>query len=420
MKAEIIAVGTEILMGYIVNTNASWIGQELLDIGIGTYYQQVVGDNGGRMEEAIELAANRSDIVIVSGGLGPTRDDITKQVVADFLGKPLVIDAKQEDKVKEYYKRRDYDYGLLDANQAAIAEGSLAYFNDVGLACGYGGEFEKENGTKGLIIVVPGPPFELKPMFSNYVKPHLQEIFQEAENIESLYLNFYGRGETMLSKDLDDLIQDQTNPTIALYAQPNRVTLRLTASGKTSEETKQLNQTMADQIIDRAEDFFIGYGENFTLEDYVVNKLMEEGQSLTAAESLTGGLVMNSLAQISGASKVLYGGFVTYMTHSKVELLGVDTLTIQEYSVVSDPVVRQMAEKAREKADTDLSIALTGVAGPDSLDGHPAGEVYIALAIRGEETRTLHMNVPDKPRAVVQETAKYAALNLVREYFINK
>ena len=376
MKAEIIAVGTEILMGYIVNTNASWIGQELLDIGIGTYYQQVVGDNRGRMEEAIKLAASRSDIVIVSGGLGPTRDDITKQVVADFLGKSLVIDAKQEDKVKAYYHRRNYDYGLLDANQAAIAEGSQPYFNDVGLACGYGGEFMKENGTNGLIVVVPGPPFELKPMFTNYVKPHLQNIFQEADNIESLYLNFYGRGETMLSKDLDDLIQDQSNPTIALYAQPNRVTLRLTASGRNREETNKLNQETADKIIERSKEYFIGYGENFTLEDYVVNKLIDEKKTITAAESLTGGLVLNSLAQISGVSQVLYGGFVTYMTPSKVELLDVDPVVIEEHSVVSEPVVRQMAEKARLKADTDLSLALTGVAGPESLEGHPAGEVY--------------------------------------------
>lgn len=420
MKAEIIAIGTEILMGYIVNSNASWIGQQLLDIGIGTYYQQVVGDNESRMIEAIELAKCRSDLIIISGGLGPTDDDITKKIVAQCLNKSLVIDSKQEAKIKDYYALRDYSYLERDANQAAIVSGSQAFFNSVGLACGFGVDFTSEKGHSGVILVIPGPPYEMKEMFTNEVKPYLITKFQVDTHIDSIYLNVCGRGETMVAKDLDDLIEAQTNPTIALYAKPNHVTIRVTASGVDRAEVNQLNQTMADAIIARLGDYFIGYGESYSMEQFIIEKLTENKQTITAAESLTAGLVLNRLATTPGASKVLYGGFVTYMTQSKVELLGVDQEVINKHTVVSEAVARQMAEKSREKAGTDFSIALTGVAGPDSLDGHPAGEVYIALAIRHEETRVEHLNIVDKPRKIVQETAKFAALNLLRHYLLEK
>ncbi|MBG9981983.1 competence/damage-inducible protein A [Aerococcaceae bacterium DSM 111020] len=415
MKAEIITVGTEILMGYIINSNASWLGQALLDIGIGTYYQQTVGDNADRMKESLELAMSRSHIIIVSGGLGPTRDDITKQMVADVLDKPLILDADQEEKVIQYYEERSYDYGPLDANQAAITQDSTPFFNDVGLACGFAAPFMNDAGEEGVIIVVPGPPFELKEMFNNHIKDYLQVTFLEQDHIDSLYLNFYGLGETMMSKEIDDLIQEQTNPTIALYAKPSRVTIRLTASGEDRATTEQMNREMAETILERLDTYFIGYGEGYTLENAVIEQLSERNESLSLAESLTGGLVMHSLSSVSGASKVLYGGFNTYQTLSKQQLLNISSEILEKYTVVSEEVATAMAEHTRNLTDTDYALALTGVAGPGSLEGHALGEVYIALAIRDQKTQTLHLNIKDKPRKVVQETAKDAAINLLRQ-----
>lgn len=417
MKAEIIAVGTELLMGYTVNTNASWLSQSLLKIGIGTYYQQVVGDNQDRLLQAIKLAHSRSDLVIITGGLGPTKDDITKQTVAQFVGKPLVQNKEQEQKIRSYYQRRGYVYDIHDANQGAMLQDSHVFFNHVGLACGFGVNLETADNTPKAILVLPGPPFELKEMYKKDAEPYILNLFHSDTVIDSLYLNFYGRGEAMISKDLADLIDAQDNPTIALYAKPNRVTIRLTANGQSHAEAEALNQQLAKNIIDRLAPYFIGFGEQMTLEENVLTLLKQHHHTLSVAESLTGGHVMNQLTKIPGASESLYGGFVTYQTIAKENLLSIDAQLIETEGVVSESTAKEMAEKTREITQTNFALALTGVAGPDPVDDKKPGDVYIALAIKDEPTVVQFISVPDKPRDIVQESAKDAALNLLRDYY---
>lgn len=417
MKAEIIAVGTELLMGYTINTNAAWLAKELLNIGIGTYYQQVVGDNPERMIEAIELAASRSDLVIVTGGLGPTRDDVTKQIVAEYLGTSLVVDDWQKERNQKYYDKNNRVMTEFDLNQALIAEGSTPLHNTVGLACGFvSKQKSKETSDPQYMMVLPGPPFELKSMVTDQAIPYLKEHYYTDTEIDSLYLNFYGIGEAPLAVKIDDFITAQTNPTIAIYAQPRRVTVRLTANAKTHEEAEALNQQLADQLLEVLGKYFMGYGERYSLEEEVIRLLKEQNKKLVTAESLTGGLVVEHLTQVPGSSDAVYGGFITYQPEAKTAMLNVSQASIDEHSVYSETVARQMAEGALEESQADLAIALSGVAGPGSDQGHPVGEVHIALAIRGEETRYKLSDIGNRPRRTVQETAMYDALALIVNY----
>lgn len=416
MKTEIIAVGTEILMGHIVNTNSQDIAQALLGIGLGTYYQQVIGDNPERMKEAFALAGSRSDIIIVSGGLGPTRDDITKQMLGEYLGQELVADQGQLDKIKDYFKTREGGITETDYFQALTFKEGETFFNEVGLACGSVYRKDLDKGQQQYFIVLPGPPFEMRHMLHHYLLPYLtKEIYQD-HVIESLYVNFYQIGEAKVAEILDDLIVEQTNPTIAIYAQPRRVTVRITASYPTYNEAMAANQALAEQIIERLAPYFLGYGEHYSLEHYVVEQMKAANLRLSAAESLTGGLVMEALTEVPGSSEVLTGGFVTYQTESKTTLLGIDSSFIQEHSVVSEAVAKAMAEATLAKTGTDLSLALTGVAGPDSLDGRRAGTVFIALAVKDQATQVKQLDIRHRPRGVVRDIAKSEALSMVKQW----
>lgn len=417
MKAEIIAVGTELLMGYTVNTNAAWLAKELLNIGIGTYYQQVVGDNPKRMLAAIELATSRSDLVIVTGGLGPTRDDVTKQVVSQYLNTSLVVDDWQKAENQRYYDKNNRVMTAFDLNQALIVEGSTPLHNTVGLACGFVVESRRESDSSyQYLMVLPGPPFELKQMVIDAAIPYLKEHYYRETEIDSLYLNFYGIGEAPLALKIDDFITRQTNPTIAIYAKPRRVTIRLTANATSHQEAEELNQALADQLLEVLGDYFMGYGEGYTLEEEVIRLLKEQHKTLVTAESLTGGLVVERLTQVPGASEVIYGGLVTYQPEAKQELLGVNAETINAHSVYSEAVVREMAEGSLQQSGADLAIALSGVAGPDSDQNHPVGEVHLALAVRGEETQYQLRDIGNRPRNTVKEIAMYDALALIANH----
>lgn len=416
MKAEIIAVGTELLMGYVINTNTSYISQQLLDIGIGTYYQQVVGDNEGRMLEAFEIAARRSDIIIISGGIGPTRDDVTKQVLSEYLNQPMIHHQRQLDKVEDYFSQRGRQLSHSDHRQALTFKNGETFFNEVGLACGTGYVKERSNLPNQYFIVLPGPPYEMEHMMAHKVKVYLEKTVHEKIVIESLYLNFYGVGEARLAQQLDDLITAQENPTIAVYAQPRITTVRLTANGLTSEEALQKNLTMSEIIMERLGDHFIGYGDEHTFETRIVELLKQRNKDLSIAESLTGGLVMESLTRVAGASQVIKGGVVTYQTELKESLLQVNHALIEENSVVSAECATAMAEQCLIKCGSDLALSLTGVAGPDPIDTHPVGEVYISLAIKGQATRTKALELGYRPRQVIRSMAKNEALNLLRHY----
>lgn len=416
MKAEIIAVGTELLMGYVINTNTSYISQQLLDIGIGTYYQQVVGDNEERLLEAFEIAANRSDIIILSGGIGPTRDDVTKQVLSGFLNQPLIHDAAQLEKVNQHFSAQGRELSYSDHRQALTLQDGETFFNEVGMACGTGYVKQRPNLPNQYFIVLPGPPFEMEHMMVHAVKPYLEKNVHEKIVIESLYMNFYGIGEARLAQQLDDLIVAQENPTIAVYAQPRITTVRLTANGLTSEEALQKNLRMSDTIMERLEEHFIGYGAEHTFETTIVELLKQTGKNLSVAESLTGGLVMESLTRVAGASTVIKGGVVTYQTAMKEELLHVDHKLIEDHSVVSAECAAAMAEQCLLQCDSDVALSLTGVAGPDPVDNHQVGEIYISLAIKGQATRTKALELTYRPRQIIRTIAKNEALNLLRHY----
>lgn len=416
MKAEVIAVGTELLMGYVINTNTSYISQQLLDIGIGTYYQQVVGDNESRMLESFEIAANRSDIIILSGGIGPTRDDVTKQVLAEYLNQPLIHDRAQLDKVENHFSQQGRELSASDHHQALTFKNGETFFNEMGLACGTGYVRERPNLPNQYFIVLPGPPYEMEHMMAHKVKPYLEKTVHEKIVIESLYLNFYGVGEARLAQQLDDLIVAQENPTIAVYAQPRITTVRLTANDLTSENALQKNLTMSKTIMERLGNHFIGYGDAHSFETTIIELLKHKNQKLSVAESLTGGLVMESLTRVAGASEVIKGGVVTYQTALKESLLQVDHELIEEYSVVSAECAAAMAEQCLINCESDLALSLTGVAGPDSVDTHPVGEVYISLAIKGQATRTKALELGYRPRQIIRSMAKNEALNLLRHY----
>lgn len=418
MKAEIIAVGTELLMGYVVNTNTSYIAQQLLDIGIGTYYQQIVGDNEERLNEALEIASHRSDIIILSGGIGPTRDDVTKFVLADFLGQTLIHDAVQLKKIEDYFSKDGRQMTPSDDRQALTFEDGMSFFNEVGLANGVGFVKTKEDSTKQYYIVLPGPPFEMEYMMMHSVKPYLDQVVRDETVIESMYLNFYGLGEARLAQVIDDLVMNQVNPTVAIYARPRIATVRLTANALTTQAAQGKNLMLSQTILKRLEDYFIGYGAEHSFDAYMIELIHQAGKTLSVAESLTGGLVMEHLTRVPGSSAVIKGGVVTYQTQMKTDLLGVDSDIIAKYSVISSECAEAMAEKCLEISDSDFALSLTGIAGPDSTKNHPVGEVYIGLAVKGQPTQTKALRLGFRPRQVIREIAKNEALNLLRKYLI--
>lgn len=416
MKAEIIAVGTELLMGYVVNSNASEIAQYLLDIGVGTYYQQVVGDNYERIKEALQLASTRSDVIIVGGGLGPTRDDITKFVVADFLGVELIHDEAQLKIIKDRMSQINRDVEETDRFQALTFKEGSPMNNKAGLAIGSAYK-RMIDGKTQYFIVVPGPPSEMRSVMKDSVLPYLKATLEEHLVIESLYLNFSGLGEAPLSREIDDLIVNQTNPTIALYAKPNQVTARLTCSAETKEKANEKNQQLADELLKRLSQYFIGYGENQTLAQHVYNILNERSLTLSVAESLTGGMLMEELTKIPGVSNVLKGGYVTYQTDLKERILGVNHKTIEDQTVVSAEVAKEMAERCLEKCQSDIALSLTGVAGPGPSDGFPAGTVFLGLAIKGRETKTKQLALTRRLREGVRISSVNEGLRFIWEAF---
>lgn len=377
MNAEIIAVGTELLMGQVVNTNASFLSRELTLLGIDIYHQVVVGDNPKRLLEAIQVAEKRSDLVILSGGLGPTKDDITKQVLAEHLNKKLILDTSTMDKISRFFEKSKRVMTENNRLQAMVIEGSIVLKNETGLAAGM-----FLNQAKQAFLLLPGPPSELEPMFIKEVRPLLMNGRPNENHLVSRVLRFFGIGESQLAAELDDLIEEQKNPTLATYAGKHEVTLRLTANGSTEEACQFLLDKMEAIIKQRIGGYFYGYGEDRRLVNVVTDLLNEQKLTLTAAESLTGGSFQQLITSVSGASNYFKGGIVTYSNDAKTTILGVTKKLIEEYGVVSAECAIDMAKKAQEMFDTDLAISFTGVAGPDKLENKEVGTVWIGIATK--------------------------------------
>ena len=417
MKAEIIAVGTEILTGQIVNTNAQFLSEKLAEIGVDVYFQTVVGDNEARLLSLLEIASQRSNLVILTGGLGPTEDDLTKQTLAKFLGKDLVFDPQAQEKLDIFFAHRpDYARTPNNERQAQIVEGATPLPNETGLAVG--GVSEVDGVT---YVVLPGPPSELKPMVLNQLLPKLMT----GTKLYSRVLRFFGIGESQLVTILADLIDHQTDPTLAPYAKTGEVTLRLSTKAVNQEKADQALDILENQILDRQtfegislRDICYGYGEETSLASVVVEELKKRQKSITAAESLTAGLFQATLADFSGVSAIFNGGFVTYSLEEKSKMLDIYEQELKEHGVVSEFTARKMAEQARIKTQSDYGVSLTGVAGPDSLEGHPAGTVFIGLA-HAKGTEVIKANIAGRSRADVRQIAVMHAFNLVRKALLS-
>lgn len=417
MKAEIIAVGTEILTGQIVNTNAQFLSEKLAEIGVDVYFQTAVGDNEARLLSLLEIASQRSNLVILTGGLGPTEDDLTKQTLAKFLGKDLVFDPQAQEKLDIFFAHRpDYARTPNNERQAQIVEGATPLPNETGLAVG--GVSEVDGVT---YVVLPGPPSELKPMVLNQLLPKLMT----GTKLYSRVLRFFGIGESQLVTILADLIDHQTDPTLAPYAKTGEVTLRLSTKAVSQEKADQALDILENQILSRQtfegislRDICYGYGEETSLASVVVEELKKRQKSITAAESLTAGLFQATLADFSGVSAIFNGGFVTYSLEEKSKMLDISEQELKEHGVVSEFTARKMAEQARIKTQSDYGVSLTGVAGPDSLEGHPAGTIFIGLA-HAKGTEVIKANIAGRSRADVRHIAVMHAFNLVRKALLS-
>lgn len=382
MHAEVISVGTEILLGQITDTNSTFISQRLAELGIDVYFKTVVGDNEKRLLQALEIASGRSDMVILSGGLGPTKDDLTKQTVAKFLNCGLLTDKNALEYIEEYYRqnnRKMTDNNLL---QAKYLEGSVSLPNESGMAVG--SYYQNQNGPD--FILLPGPPSEMRPMFDKEAMPRLKKNYAKEHLLFSRVLRFYGIGESQLVTELDDLINGQTNPTIAPYAKVGEVTLRLTAQADSKESAKEILDETEQVISKRVGRYLYGYGDDNSLPKVVVEKLKQRGLTVSASESLTGGSFQKAVTDIAGSSQIFPGGFVTYSASAKEKLLNIPKEIIIENGVVSEATAKWMAERTRIKMDTDFGVSFTGVAGPDTLEGNPAGTVWIGISQRGRQT----------------------------------
>lgn len=382
MHAEVISVGTEILLGQIMDTNSTFISQRLAELGIDVYFKTVVGDNEKRLLQALEIASGRSDMVILSGGLGPTKDDLTKQTVAKFLNCGLLTDKNALEYIEEYYRqnnRKMTDNNLL---QAKYLEGSVSLPNESGMAVG--SYYQNQNGPD--FILLPGPPSEMRPMFDKEAMPRLKKNYAKEHLLFSRVLRFYGIGESQLVTELDDLINGQTNPTIAPYAKVGEVTLRLTAQADSKESAKEILDETEQVISKRVGQYLYGYGDDNSLPKVVVEKLKQRGLTVSASESLTGGSFQKAVTDIAGSSQIFPGGFVTYSASAKENLLDIPKKIIIENGVVSEATAKWMAERTRIKMDTDFGVSFTGVAGPDTLEGNPAGTVWIGISQRGRQT----------------------------------
>ena len=418
MKAEIIAVGTEILTGQILNTNAQFLSEKLAEIGVDVYIQTAVGDNEARLLSVLEIARERSELVILTGGLGPTEDDLTKQTVAKFLGKNLVFDAQAQAKLDDFFAQRpDYARTPNNERQAQIIQGATPLVNETGLAVG--GMIEVEGVT---YVVLPGPPSELKPMVLNELLPRLMT----GAKLYSRVLRFFGIGESQLVTILADLIEQQTDPTLAPYAKTGEVTLRLSTKAKSKEEADAALNTLEEQILSRdtfegtsLRELCYGYGDETSLASLVVEELKKRQISITAAESLTAGLFQASIADFSGVSAIFKGGFVTYSLEEKAKMLDIPQAELEIHGVVSTYTAEKMAEQAREKTASDIGISLTGVAGPESLEGHPAGTVFIGLS-QESGTEVIRVNIGGRSRTDVRKIAVMHAFNLVLKALLSK
>lgn len=379
MNAEIIAVGSELLLGQIVNTNARFLSEQLAKTGVNVYYHTVVGDNPRRLQAALQIAEERANIIILTGGLGPTKDDLTKETVATQIGRTLVVDDDAVASMEDYFKKTNRPMTNNNRKQALVITGSHVLKNDYGMAPGMLVKTEKH-----LYMLLPGPPSELEPMFLTYGYGALIAEIGLKEQIVSRVLRFFGIGEATLETKIEDIIEHQSNPTVAPLAGDGEVTIRITAKDETLLKANKRLDAVEKEILHQVGEYFYGYDQTSLMKE-LMKCLQERGLTIASAESLTGGMFQQQLTAIPGAGAVFKGGLVTYTNEAKNTLLHVKKETIEQHGVVSEACAREMAENVRQMLQADIGISFTGVAGPDTLEGVPVGTVYIGFSFNDRD-----------------------------------
>lgn len=415
MVVELVCVGTELLLGNIVNTNASYLAEMCAGLGMCSYYQSVVGDNPQRMRETIRQAVDRSDVVILCGGLGPTEDDMTKEIAAEVMGKPLVEDPHSREMIMAYMENhmKSNAQKVITSNnwkQAMVPVDSIVLDNANGTAPG----IIIEDGEK-TVVLLPGPPNELKPMFENQVYPYLKK--KQPEVILSKMLKITGIGESMVETKILDIIDTQTNPTVATYAKTCEVHLRITAKAETEAAAEKLLQPMVEEMQRRFGKHIYSMDEKETLEEAVVKALKDQGLTLSSTESCTGGMLSSRLINVPGISSVYKEGFITYSNEAKHKYLGVSEKTLDTYGAVSTETAMEMAKGCAKQTGSDVALATTGIAGPDGGTAEkPVGLVYISCYYKGKTyVQELHLN---GNRAKIREQATARTLILLRDCMV--
>lgn len=417
MKAEIIAVGSELLLGQISNTNARFISTQLAEIGLDVYYHTVVGDNADRLVESIKIAEKRADLIIFTGGLGPTKDDLTKETIAKHLGLNLVLDNHAIIYIEDFFKRMGRKMTDNNKKQALVLEGSTVLENKHGMAPGMLLTTESHS-----YMLLPGPPKEMEPMFQFEAKPLLPKLLLDENVIMSHVIRFYGIGEAELETEVQDLLDNQTNPTLAPLASDGEVTLRLTAKSNSEDEAWKKIEELQAEILNRVGKFVYGYN-NDSLPSKLREILIENELTISAAESMTAGLFQSELAAVPGMGEALVGGMITYTEDVKIKQLGVDAAIIEKYSVVSSECAEQMALKVKEKFQTDIGVGITGAAGPDGHGGQPAGTIWIGIALGDLKPVTYKLNLSGLRNTNRIRTVKftiYYLIRLLREQTLSK
>ncbi len=407
MTVELISVGTELLLGNIVNTNAAYLAEKCADIGLSCYYQSVVGDNEERMTAVLKTALERSDVVILSGGLGPTEDDLTKEVAAKVMGRQLYMHEPSRQHIEAYFKRRNMEVTNNNWKQAMMPEGAIVVENENGTAPGVIIEGE---GKK--VLLLPGPPNELVPMFEKSMIPYLSG--KETSTIYSQTVKICGVGESKAETMIKDLIDGQTNPTIAPYAKNCEVHLRVTAKAGDEKEAKKLVEPVVKELKHRFEGNVYTTDAGITLEKAVVDLLAANRFTVSTAESCTGGLLAGRLINVAGVSEVYKSGYITYSNRAKREILGVKKGLLEKKGAVSEEVAIEMAKGAAAISKAEVTVAVTGIAGPGGgTEEKPVGLVYIACNVCGKITvKKYNFN---GNRAKIRETTVSSALILMRQ-----
>lgn len=406
MNCEIICVGTELLTGDTLNTNGQYIAQQLSRYGFSVHYQTTIGDNPERLKECFAIASKRSKVIIVTGGLGPTRDDLTKETVAEYFGMPMQRDEKQLRNLKAHFDR--YNYVMTDNNlkQCDIPVGAKAIDNTRGTAPGI--HIEKDGLT---VFLLPGPPVEMTAMFDLYVMPILKNRTDQL--VLSRYFNICDLGESMVEDKILDLVKGQTNPTIATYAKLGEVLIRITANGTDREEVNALLDTYSDEIEKRFGKHIFAHSQQ-TLNETVAKLLMDSHTTIATAESCTGGSIAAHLTENAGISDVFKMGLVTYSNEAKMKLLGVKAETLNTVGAVSEETACEMCEGLKRVSGCDINVSVTGIAGPDGGSAEkPVGLVYIGICANGK-TRVEKCRFVGS-RARIQARSVNKALCMIRE-----